>query len=282
MQALGRVQGGMGNHEAPLPVTSSSEPDWPAEAYECYRDAITALQASGVAFIVGGAFAVHTHTGVWRTTKDLDLMLTAGDLPRALQQLRGNGFTTYVKDPVWLAKAHRGEYFVDLITGIGNASLGVDASWIERSIPEVVLGIPCRVMGVEELIASKIFVAYRERFDGADVVHLIYARGRTLDWTRLLQLAGTHWELLFWSLVLFAYIYPAHTDLVPEAVWDVMMKCFADRVKHPNKDAPFRGSLVDPRMFAIDVEEWGERNLYKEHCASHPWLLQTADERGSE
>jgi hypothetical protein len=260
----------MGSEDRQLPVTSSAEPEWPADARTCYEDALHTLLERRISFVVGGAFAVHTYTGIWRTTKDLDLLLTAADLPEALDLLKSKGYQTYVKDPVWLAKARRGDYFVDLITGIGNASLGVDSTWIDRGVPENVLGLPCRVLGAEELIVSKIFVAYRERFDGADVVHLIRARGKTLDWQRLLQLIGSHWELLFWSLVLFAYVYPAHTDDVPDFIWDDMMGWFTHQVKRPGRDAPFRGTLIDPRMFAIDVNEWGERNLYKEYCENHP------------
>jgi hypothetical protein len=272
----------MGNEDPELPVTSSIEPDWPPEARECYEDALRALLEQNLNFAVGGAVSVHTHTGIWRTTKDLDLLLTPGDMPGALKCLEARGFDTYVQDPVWLAKARRGDYYVDLITGIGNASRVVDETWIERSIPEVVLGIPCRVLGVEELIASKIFVAYRERFDGADVVHLFRCCSQSLDWPRLLQLAGAHWELLFWSLVLFAYVYPAETDIVPDKVWDELTGWFSDRIKRPNKEAPFRGSLLDPRMFAIDVEEWGERDLYREYCARHPGLMETENSRGSQ
>ena len=280
MQVFG-VKAPMGSEDPQLPVTSSSEPDWAPDARACYEDALEALLGAGISFVVGGAFAVHTHTGIWRVTKDLDLLLTARDMPAALDRLNGRGFETYVKDPVWLAKASRGEYFVDLITGIGNASLGVDKTWMDRGIPRLILGLPCRVLGVEELIVSKIFVAYRERFDGADVVHLIRARGKSLDWARLLELTGSHWELLFWSLVLFAYVYPAHTDDVPDFIWDRLTGWFARSIKNPSKNAPFRGSLVDPRMFAIDVDEWGERNLYKEYCASHPALIQTDNSHGS-
>jgi len=277
-----RVKAEMESEDPQLPVTSSTEPDWPAEARACYRDALQILLEGDISFVVGGAFAVHTHTGIWRTTKDLDLLITVGELPKALDRLKENGFETYVKDPVWLAKAWSGEYFVDLITGIGNASLGVDPTWIERAVPQRVLGLPCRVLGAEELIVSKMFVAYRERFDGADVVHLIRARGKTLDWERLLQLSGSHWELLFWSLVLFAYVYPAHTDDVPDAVWNEMTGRFSRHIKNPNRNAAFRGSLIDPRMFAIDVDEWGERNLYKEYCENHPWLIPTENSHGSE
>ena len=271
----------MGSEDPQLPVTSSTEPHWPPEARECYHDALHALLAPGISFVIGGAFAVHTHTGIWRATKDLDLLITADHLPEALDRLKARRFDTYVKDPVWLAKARRGEYFVDLITGVGNGSLVIDSAWIDRGVSETVLGIPCKVLAVEELIVSKICVAYRERFDGADVVHLIRACGRSLDWPRLLELTGPHWELLFWSLVLFAYVYPAHTDDVPRHIWDDLTSCFAQHINNPDKDAPFRGSLIDPRMFAIDVNERGERNLYKEYCENHAALIHSENSRRS-
>lgn len=263
--------------ESQLPVTTSREPIWIADAHSCYQDALRALQASGIPFVVGGAFAIHAHTGIWRSTKDLDIFLTPEDTPAALECLQQVGFETWVKDPVWLAKAQRGDFFIDLITGIGNASMQVDSSWIDHSIPVTVLDLPCRALGVEECIASRVFVAYRERFDGAEVVHLLRLRGRELNWGRLMALIGSHWQLLYWSLVLFAYIYPAHTDSIPAEIWDHLTECFTSRVKNPSKDAPFRGSLIDPRMFAIDVEEWGERNLYKEYVERHPGILR-ADE----
>ncbi len=110
------------------------------------------------------------HTGIWRNTKDLDLFLPPQAVPEALRHLREQGFETEIRDPVWLAKAHRDGYFVDLITGMSNAVITVDQSWIDRSSPSVVLGVPTRVLGAEELIASKLFVNFRERFDGADIV----------------------------------------------------------------------------------------------------------------
>lgn len=264
----------MGHWDPRLPVTSSQEPVWATDAEDCYRDALRALLDCHLPFVVGGAFAIHRHTGIWRTTKDLDFFLAPANVPDALHQLRASGFETWIDDPVWLAKARRGDYFVDLITGVGNASLVVDQSWIDGGVPEVVLGIPCKVLGAEECIVSKTFVAFRERFDGADVVHLIKAGGQRLNWNRIIHLMGPHWELLYWSLVLFAYIYPARTNAVPDEVWTDLTHRFNERLRNPPIDAPFRGSLVDPRMFAIDVEEWGERNIYKEYCDHHPNLLK--------
>lgn len=267
----------MSMEDARLPVSSSSEPAWTFEARSCYRDVLQALERAGIPCAVGGAFAFHRHTGIWRTTKDLDLILVPGALSAALAQLAAAGFETCVADPVWLAKAIRGEYFVDLITGVGNASLVVDPSWIELAIPDEILGVPCRILGAEELLASKSFVARRERFDGADVVHLIRACGDGLNWNRVLELLGTHWELLLWSLVLFAYVYPGRTDLVPERLWADLTSRFLDRVTHPHPEFPSRGTLVDPLMFAIDVNEWGERDLYREYCEQYLWPATAND-----
>lgn len=168
----------MPQQELPLPVTSSTEPVWAVEARECYRDVVKALEQARVPCAVGGAFAMHKHTGIWRATKDLDLLLVAADVPRALRQLNNAGFETHIEDPVWLAKATRGDYFVDLITGVGNASLIVDKSWIERASSDEILGVPCKILALEEMIASKSFVSRRERFDGSDVVHLIRTAAR--------------------------------------------------------------------------------------------------------
>jgi Uncharacterised nucleotidyltransferase len=264
-----------------LPVTSSTEPAWALEAQECYRDAVQALQEAGVRYAAGGAFAIHKHTGIWRATKDLDLLLVASDVPRALRQLEQRGFETYIEDPVWLAKARRGKYFVDLITGMGNASLIVDESWIDRSVEAEILGIACKVLAPEEMIAAKVFIGFRERFDGSDIMHLIRAVGRQLDWDRLLQLLGEHWLLLYWALVLFAYVYPARTDAVPKRIWSGLAQRLGEQVELPKKDAPFRGTLIDPKMFAIDVNEWGERDLLREYCDQHPSLLRTEDAAGS-
>jgi hypothetical protein len=278
----------MAHWDPRLPVTSSEEPAWTAEAEQTYKDALEALLATHpedgapVPFVVGGAFAIHRHTGIWRTTKDIDFFLSPHHIPTAFKRLEQAGFETSVDDPVWLAKARRGEHFVDLITGVGNASLVVDSSWIDHGPPEIVLGIPCRVLGPEECIASKCFVAFRERFDGADVVHLIKACGPRLDWNRIMHLMGEHWQLLYWSLILYAYVYPAHTDAVPETLWRELTHRFSQQLVSPNRGAPFRGSLVDPRMFAIDVDEWGERNLYQEYCDNHPSLLRVENPVGSE
>jgi hypothetical protein len=62
-------------------------------------------------------------------------------------------------------------------------------------------------------------------------------------------------------LVLFHYVYPAKADYIPRPIWDDLLRHLGCELDHPRKDAPFRGSLLDEKMFAIDVHEWGMENL---------------------
>jgi len=257
-----------------LPVTSSKEPMWAPEASECYRGVVHGLLQAGVPFAVSGGFAFHHHTGIWRMTKDLDLVLPPEAVPRAFEVLVQERFETYVQDPVWLAKARRGDYFVDLITGVGNATLTVEQGWIDRAGEDEVLGIRCKVLSVEEMIASKMFVTRRERFDGADIAHLLRASAEDLDWDRLRKLTEPHWQMLYWHLVLFAYIYPSRTHSIPGPVWRELTERFKQSLGMPASSDPFRGTLVDPKMFAIDANEWGEPDLYRELWDHYPRPLQ--------
>jgi len=251
--------------EKPLPVSSSQPPAFCAEQEKLFREVMELMMRNKVQCVVSGAFALHEHTGLWRDTKDLDLFMPASGVGHALKLLELDGFETEILDPVWLAKARRGDYFVDLITGMSNSVIRVDYSWIKRAVRSEVFGIPIRVLAPEELIASKIFVTRRERFDGADICHVIYGTKGKLEWSRLFHLVGEHWEMLLWALVLYHYVYPAYSEYVPSDIWDELLHRFKIELKHPNKHLDFRGSLIDEKMFAIDVEEWGKRNIMEEY-----------------
>ena len=229
--------------------------------------------------MVSGAFALQTHTGICRDTKDLDLFLAPEDAERALRVLKEDGFETEVTDPIWLAKAHRGDFFVDLITGMSNGVVTVDRTWIDRGTESELFGVRVRVLGPEELILSKLFVTRRERFDGADIAHVIYGTHGKLDWDWLLQSVGEHWEVLYWMLVLFHYAYPARADYVPRHIWDDLNSRFQTAIRNPDQNARFRGSLIDPLMFAIDVEEWGMPDMNEEYRERRqPKLRKAAEE----
>jgi len=264
-----------------LPVTSSVPMDVPEEQATLFEEVLTILEEKHVPYAVSGAFALRQHTGICRFTKDLDLFMTAETSKQAFAYLRERGFECEVCDPVWLAKARKDEFFVDLITGMSNGVIVVEDSWIERAQPAVVHGITTRVLAPEELVASKLFVAKRERFDGADIAHVIYGTYKAFDWNRELELVGENWEILLWSLVLFRYVYPAQTHYVPAEVWRELLEKFQKAVATRDSKARFRGSLVDENMFAIDLNEWGLDDLLEERRAQRLSQIEnrSADKR---
>jgi hypothetical protein len=253
--------------DKPLPVSSSTPPDFPTDQRRLFTEVLELLNRREIPYVVSGAFALQQHTGIWRDTKDLDLFLCAEDVPRALDTLREDDFEVEVRDPVWLAKAHRDDFYVDIITGMSNAIIIVDRSWIARAKPADILGVPVRVLAPEELIASKLFVTFRERFDGADIVHVIHGTGGKLDWDRLLALVGDHWQMLLPPMMFFQYIYPGESEIIPREIWDTLLGRLRSELDNPDATARFRGTLIDENMFAIDTNEWGLANLIDEQRA---------------
>jgi hypothetical protein len=259
--------------EKALPISTSTPPDFPEDQRNLFVEVLTLMNERGVPYVVSGAFALQQHTGIWRNTKDLDLFMAPCEVPRALDELGRAGFKTEICDPVWLCKAHRADYFVDIITGMSNAVITVDSSWVERAVSSKILGVPSRVLAAEELIASKLFVTRRERFDGADIVHVIHGTQGKLDWDRVMQLVGEHWGIVLWAMMLFQYTYPAHSNYIPRKVWDDLLGRLHAELDQPNPRAHFRGSLLDENMFAIDVHEWGLANLIERQRAQRETYL---------
>jgi len=260
------------------PLTSSKPSKLPKKQEALFREVLTLLEKNKVPLAVSGAFALREHTGICRDTKDLDIFLPGEEISRALTCLVADGFECEIFDPVWLAKAHRYGYYVDLITGMSNAVIVVEPSWIERAQPCTLLGVNTRLLAAEELIASKLFVTRRERFDGADVAHVIYATGGKLDWDRILQHVGEHWEILLWSLLLFHYVYPTHANYVPRSLWRDLIGRLTESVACPAPGQEFRGSLIDPCMFAIDIKEWGLEDVLARLRAQRQAIIEVAPE----
>jgi hypothetical protein len=247
-----------------LCATSSTPPVFTPEQHRLYGDVLDAFLRERLPFAVAGAFAFQCYTGIWRWTKDLDIFLPREYIPRALALCAQLGFETEVRDPVWLAKAWHEDYFVDLISGMSNGVVWVTDDWIRRAQPAQVLGLDVPILGANEMILSKMFVTHRDRFDGADIAHIIYRSGDKLDWDYLISAAGDNWELLLWHLMLYHFVYPIALDRVPRHIWQVLTERFRDAVLNPDLSrARFRGSIVDDVMFQIDFAEWGMENLHE-------------------
>ena len=94
-----------------------------------------------------------------------------------------------------------------MIYSSGNGVVEVDQEWFTHAADGEILGVPVKLCPAEEMIWSKGYVQERERFDGADIAHLIRCQGSHGLGT-LLRRFGEHWRVLFGHLVLFGFIYP--------------------------------------------------------------------------
>lgn len=189
-----------------------------------YRQALKDVRRSGVPFLVGGAFALESYTGIIRRTKDLDVFVLRQDVDRLLRFLTGAGYETEVRFPHWICKAHRQGHVIDIIFGSGNGICAVDQKWFDAAPSAVVLGERVRLVPVEEMIWSKAFIMERNRYDGADVAHLLHARSERVDWARLLSRFNRHWRVLFSHLVLFGFVYPGRRLQIPHWLMREMLR----------------------------------------------------------
>ncbi len=237
----------------------------PEEEREKYKRALDALNRGAVPYVVTGAYAIYEYTGIYRETKDLDLFVEPRHVVPALGVLREAGFRTRLEQPHWLAKATLGEHFVDVIFGMGNGLALVDRDWYEHSTPAILAANPVRVGPAEELIWHRLFISERHRQDTADIAHLILRVGHRLDWQRLLQKTGPHWPLLFAQLQMFSYVYPDADECVPRWVLEELLdRARAELDRRRTGEPMTRGPLVSRFSFAIDVNEWGMRDLRAE------------------
>jgi hypothetical protein len=219
-----------------------------------YRDAMEVLNRANVPFLVGGAFAFIHQAGIDKSTKDLDLFARPSDVQRLLEACAAAGYETELVFSHWLAKIRSPEGFIDVIFSSGNGVAVVDDDWFAHAKQREVLNVPVKVAPAEETLWSKAFVMERERFDGADVSHLILALGDRLDWSRLLARFGPHWRVLLGHLVLFGFIYPSARSRVPSRVMQELLQRLQTETASPDSADPVcYGTLLSWSQYLGDV-----------------------------
>ncbi|MBX3073097.1 nucleotidyltransferase [Candidatus Obscuribacterales bacterium] len=226
---------------------------------QLYVDVLNLLNESGIPYLVGGAYALAQYSGIERHTKDLDLFVLKEDAEDVLRLFAKEGYKTEMTFSHWLGKIFKGDQFIDIIFSSGNAIADVDEEWFEHAPEAEVFGVKVKLSPPEEMIWSKAFIMERERFDGADVAHIIQACADTLDWDRLLRRFGAHWKVLLTHLLLFGYIYPAEQNKIPGWV----LKPLLHRVENDattviEEEEPLcQGTCLSREQYLFDVERRG-------------------------
>ncbi|MDB4888097.1 MAG: hypothetical protein JWN79_3535 [Gemmatimonadetes bacterium] len=222
-----------------------------------YRRTLHVLSDAAVPFLVGGSHAFLEYTGIVRNTKDFDLFLRRSDMDAAMEALRSAGYRTELTFPHWLGKAHQHDDFVDLVFSSGNGICAVDDGWFEHAVETQVLGMPVKIVPCEELLWQKSFVMERERFDGADIMHILRARAGDLDWNRLSERYADRWPLLYTYLVFFSFVYPGEVHRLPAHVMEDMAHRFAEHRRARPDEKVCRGTLVSRAQYLLDIGQYG-------------------------
>ncbi len=216
-----------------------------------YVRALAELKRSGLPFMVGGAYGLEFYTGVSRRTKDLDLFVLPEHCGPILELFARAGHDSRLLARHWLGKTLADGAVIDVIFGSGNGLCAVDADWLSHAVRGEVLGVEVLVIPPEEMLWSKYFVMERGRYDGADVAHLLRARGRTLDWRRLVARFGDHWPVLLSHMILFRYVYPAESAAVPDVVLEGLLRRATGSVEPASRLC--RGTLLSAVDYWSDV-----------------------------
>ncbi|MGH8288524.1 MAG: hypothetical protein ACREV7_05775 [Steroidobacteraceae bacterium] len=216
------------------------------------------LVDAGIPFLVGGAYALNRYTGIERHTKDLDVFVRREHYGDVMGVLSEAGIETELTFPHWLGKASCEHGCIDVIFSSGNGLAQVDGEWFTHAEAGSVLGVEVRLCPPEEMIWSKAFIAERERYDGADIMHLLLACAERLDWRRLCARFDAHWRVLLTYLNLFGFVYPSERTRIPAGVMTDLIERLELELHAP---APARrvcqGTLLSREQYLTDVGMWG-------------------------
>ena len=238
-----------------MPTATASEAQNGSQTF--YLRVMSRLEEAGVPYLVGGAYALFHFTSIHRCTKDFDVFVRREDIERAAAALEGDGCRTEITYPHWLGKAFCGDDFVDIIFSSGNAVATVDEEWFAHAPEGDVLGRRAKLSPAEEMIWSKAFIMERERFDGADIHHLLLRCGACLDWPRLLRRFGPHWRVLLSHLILFGFIYPSERTRIPEPLMRRCLELLEAEMRRPSEQRVCRGTITSRAQYLVDVQLWG-------------------------
>lgn len=251
-----------------MPQSDQRQGELDERGHAFYRSTLTLLADAHIPFLVGGAYALNHYTGLERHTKDLDVFVRREHYGAVEMVLAAAGIETELTFPHWLGKASCEHASIDVIFSSGNGLSQVDDAWFAHAAMGSVHGAEVRFCPAEEMIWSKAFIMERERFDGADVAHVLRARADSLDWNRLLERFGEHYRVLLSHLILFGFIYPGEREKIPGRV---MGRLF-ERVRRENygeKDM-CQGTLLSRQQYLTDIGPWELADArLEEHWMSH-------------
>jgi hypothetical protein len=214
---------------------------------------LDALEAAEVPCMLAGAVALFYHTGLWRGTKDVDLLILPGDRDRAVEAVCAAGMSDLFEqepyDREWIFRSTQEGVIIDLIWRLANYQDDVQSKWFERAVQGEIFGSPVKVVSAADLCWMKLFVFQRTRCDWPDIINVIRGLKGDLDWDVLLQESGRHWRLLCALVDIYDWLCPPERDFIPKS-----FRRDLERLRREDPDAaePCHNELFDSRPWLTD------------------------------
>ncbi len=226
----------------------------PTKAESFYQEVVSLLNASNTSYLIGGSLALAHYMHLPRSPKDLDVFLRREDLDRTLEMLKQKDYDTLVVHTHWLAKAYQGDLFIDFIFNSGNGVARVDDDWFVDTPMGEIFGQRAPICRPEDIIWSKAFIMDRERYDGADIAHLIRDAGAQINWQRLVRKFDSHWQVLLSHLMLYQFIYPGDKAIPQWVIHRLLGRAASANDSFSNL---CQGTLLSRDQYSSDVEMYG-------------------------
>ena len=220
-----------------------------------YTDVMRAACGHHVPFAIGGSQAMSLYVGRLRRSKDLDIYVKPEDGEELIAMLTAMGFTDYFDtkpyDRRWIYRAVKGESIVDVIWSMANQRTRVDDAWLTRGMQVDIEGCRLRLIPLEEMLWSKLYVLQRDRCDWPDILNLLDATHQHLNWRHLIDRLEEDKPLLGALLHIYAWLRPDGARRVPAWVWLELTPTLgpvdAEQVRH-------RAELLDTRPWFLSAD----------------------------
>jgi predicted nucleotidyltransferase len=170
-----------------------------AEIEAVLKRAAAALRDAGVPFVLGGSLASWARGGP-ETRHDLDLLIKHEDAERALAALVESGMRAERPPEDWLVKAWDGDVLVDLI--FWPKDMPVTDEVIARGDELSVLGMTMRVMGLEDMLVTKLNALSEHALRYDSLLGISRALREQVDWEQVrTRTAGSPFARAFFVLL---------------------------------------------------------------------------------
>lgn len=239
----------------------TSEPDaidWseliPESEWLIQKPIIEEATRQNLPFALGGGLAFSEYARRFRNTKDLDLFINPRDGDAFLRIMDEHGWEDYHDTEGyqrhWIYRGTKEGLIVDIIWRMPNERADIDDEWLDRGKKVNIHGTKLRLLPVEELIWSKLYVVQRDRSDWTDLLNLVNARGKDLDWDYLLDRIEDDRLLLGGLMNIYRWLCPGDASALPNHIWERMGLKFM----------PLAGECRHDRVRLLDTRDWFGEN----------------------